>query len=133
MKFNLTVSDTDTLFDRVEKSKMFASKKSVSGLTVRYNGVFTIIGNPKINLIKISDTEMKADIMPSLLILLIAAVSTLFFWAIAVYAIVTSKLNIPVILFVFLLPSLIWILQYVFNKEIAKQVKEELEKYDTEE
>lgn len=130
MKFNLTVRDADALFCRVEKSRMFASEKSVSGLTVRYNGVFTIIGNPRINLIKISDNEIKADIVPSFLILLIAAVSTLFFWAIAVYSIVTSKLNIPVIILVFLLPSLIWSLQYVFNKEIAKQVKEELEKED---
>ncbi|MDE6156415.1 MAG: hypothetical protein K2F67_08265, partial [Eubacterium sp.] len=95
-----------------------------------YNDVFTIIGNPKINLIKISDTEIKADILPSILLVLICVVSTLFFLAIAVYAIVTSKLNIPVIIFVFLLPSLIWILQHVFNKEIAKQVREELEKED---
>ncbi|MDE5985087.1 MAG: hypothetical protein K2H13_07535 [Eubacterium sp.] len=130
MKFNLTVRDVDLLFDRVEKSKMFTSKKSVSGLSVRYNDVFTIIGNPKINLIKISDTEIKADILPSILLVLICVVSTLFFLAIAVYAIVTSKLNIPVIIFVFLLPSLIWILQHVFNKEIAKQVREELEKED---
>lgn len=130
MKFNLTVSDVNSLFDKIEKSKMFASKKSVSGLSVRYNGVFTIIGNPKINLIKISDTEIKVDILPSVLLVLISVVSTLFFWAIAVFAIVTSKLNIPVIILVFLLPSLIWTLQYVFNKEIAKQVKEELEKED---
>lgn len=130
MKFNVTVCDADSLLEKVEKSKMFTSKKSVSGLSVRYNGVFTIIGNPKINLIKISDTEIKADILPSILLVLICVVSTLFFWAIAVYAIVTSKLNIPVIIFVFLLPSLIWILQYVFNKEIAKQVREELEKED---
>ena len=39
MKFNLTVRDVDLLFDRVEKSKMFTSKKSVSGLSVRYNDV----------------------------------------------------------------------------------------------
>lgn len=128
MKFIVTVRDADTLLEKVEKSKMFTSKKSVSGLSVRYNGVFTIIGNPKINLIKISDTEIKADILPSILLMLICVVCTLFFWSIAVYAIVTSKLNIPVIIFVFLLPSLIWILQYVFHKEIAKQVKEELEK-----
>lgn len=130
MKFNLRVNDVDSLFEKVEKSKMFTSKKSVSGLTVRYNSVFTIIGNPKINLIKVADNEIKVDILPSILLMLIAAASTLFFWSVAVFAIVTSKLNIPVIIFVFLLPSLIWILQYVFNKEIAKQIREELEKKD---
>lgn len=130
MKYNLKVSDTDTLFEKVENSKMFTSKKSVSGLSVRYNGVFTIIGNPKINLIKISDTEIKVDILPGLMLTVIAIAFTILFWVLAVLAIVTKKLSAAAIILIFLLPSIIWILQYVFNKEIGKQVIEELEKED---
>lgn len=126
MKYNLTVENADTLFDKVEKSEMFASERSVSGLSVKYNGVFTVISNPKINLIKLSDTEIRVDILPGFVFLLISILFTILFWAIAAAAIVMSRLNVPIIIIVFLLPSAMWILQHVFNKEIAKQVNEEL-------
>ena len=131
MKYTLEVKDTDKLFEKIEKSKMFTSKKSVSGLSVKYNGVFTIIANPKINLIKISDTEIAVDVLPGIMLNLISAAFTVFFWALGIVGIVTSRLNTPLIILAFLLPSILWILQLVFNKEVTDQVLEELEKENT--
>lgn len=128
MKYTLSVADTDRFFEKVEQSEMFTSKESISGLSVKYNGVFTVISNPKINLIKISNTEIKVDVIPNLIFTMISAVFTLFFWSLAATAIVMSKLNIAVIAAVFLLPSVIWLLHFVFNREIGRQVKVQLQK-----
>lgn len=122
MKYILDVANADELFEKAEKNKMFSGEKSVSGLSLKYNGVFTLVANPKINLVKKSDTQIEIHILPGWLMPVIAAAFTLFFWALGITAIVTDKLNIPVIILVFLLPSLLWILQAVFNKVINKQI-----------
>lgn len=122
MKYILDVANADEFFKKVEKNKMFSGEKSVSGLSLKYNGVFTLVANPKINLVKKSDTQIEIHILSGWLMPVIAAAFTLFFWALVITAIVTDKLNIPVIILVFLLPSLLWILQAVFNKVINKQM-----------
>lgn len=122
MKYILDVANADEFFKKAEKSKMFSGEKSVSGLSLKYNGVFTLVANPKINLVKKSDTQIEIHILSGWLMPVIAAAFTLFFWGLGITAIVTDKLNIPVIILVFLLPSLLWILQAVFNKVINKQI-----------
>lgn len=122
MKYILDVANADEFFKKVEKNKMFSGEKSVSGLSLKYNGVFTLVANPKINLVKKNDTQIEIHILSGWLMPVIAAAFTLFFWALGITAIVTAKLNIPVIILVFLLPSLLWILQAVFNKVINKQM-----------
>ncbi len=122
MKYILDVANADELFEKAKKNRMFSGEKSVSGLSLKYNGVFTLVANPKINLVKKSDTQIEIHILPGWLMPVIAAAFTLFFWALGITAIVTDKLNIPVIILVFLLPSLLWILQAVFNKVINKQI-----------
>lgn len=122
MKYILDVANADEFFKKVEKNKMFFGEKSVSGLSLKYNGVFTLVANPKINLVKKNDTQIEIHILSGWLMPVIAAAFTLFFWALGITAIVTAKLNIPVIILVFLLPSLLWILQAVFNKVINKQM-----------
>lgn len=122
MKYILDVANADEFFKKVKKNKMFFGEKSVSGLSLKYNGVFTLVANPKINLVKKNDTQIEIHILSGWLMPVIAAAFTLFFWALGITAIVTAKLNIPVIILVFLLPSLLWILQAVFNKVINKQM-----------
>lgn len=122
MKYILDVANADEFFKKVEKNKMFSGEKSVSGLSLKYNGVFTLVANPKINLVKKNDMQIEIHILSGWLMPVIAAAFTLFFWALGITAIVTAKLNIPVIILVFLLPSLLWILQAVFNKVINKQM-----------
>ena len=101
MKYILNISDADGFFEKVKRDKMFAWKKSTSGLNLKYNGVFTVISNPKITLIKNSDTEIEINIRSGLLVPIIAAAFTLFFWAMGIIAAVTQKLSVPVIVIVF--------------------------------
>lgn len=122
MKYTLNVSDADGFFEKVKRDKMFAWEKSTSGLNLRYNGVFTVISNPKITLIKNSDTEIEINIRSGLLVPIIATAFTIFFWAMGIIAAVTQKLSVPVIVIVFLLPTILWILHFVFNKVINKQI-----------
>lgn len=122
MKYILDVANTDEFFKKVKKNRMFSGEKSVYGLSLKYNGVFTLVANPKINLVKKNDMQIEIHILSGWLMPVIAAAFTLFFWALGITAIVTAKLNIPVIILVFLLPSLLWILQAVFNKVINKQI-----------
>lgn len=131
MKHTLTVNNTESYFERLENSKMFSCKKSMSGLSVRYNGIFTLIGNPKINLIKLSDTEIEIRILPGLLLPIVSAVFTIFFWALGTALLINSSLNTALIILIFLLPSIMWILQAFFNKTINKQILNELKKEDS--
>ncbi|MCH5321089.1 MAG: hypothetical protein J1E36_04960 [Eubacterium sp.] len=131
MKYTLTVSDAESYFERLENSKMFTCEKSMSGLSLRYNGIFTLIGNPKINIIKLSETEIEIKILPSFFLPILSAVFTIFFWALGVALLINSGLHISLIILIFLLPSIIWILQIFFNKAINKQIINELKKEDS--
>lgn len=128
MKKIIKIKSTQKLFDALENDSLFTCKKAVSGLNVRYNAVFTAIGNPKINLIKQSDTEVEIDILPNFLMILIAAIITLFFWAIGIAAIVKGKQNYAGIIISFLSPSIMWVIEYVYIKQMSKIIIEEIEK-----
>lgn len=128
MRKTIKTKDTEKLFEALESDSLFSCQRTVSGLNVKYNAVFTAIGNPKINLIKQSDTEIVIDILPNFLMISIAAIITLFFWAIGILAIVKGKQNYAGIMIAFLSPSVMWIVEYVYIKQMSKIVIEEIEK-----
>lgn len=128
MRKTIKTKDTEKLFEALESDSLFSCQRTVSGLNVKYNAVFTAIGNPKINLIKQSDTEIVVDILPNFLMISIAAIITLFFWAIGILAIVKGKQNYAGIMIAFLSPSVMWIVEYVYIKQMSKIVIEEIEK-----
>lgn len=128
MRKTIKTKDTEKLFEALESDNLFSCQRTVSGLNVKYNAVFTAIGNPKINLIKQSDTEIVIDILPNFLMISIAAIITLFFWAIGILAIMKGKQNYAGIMIAFLSPSVMWIVEYVYIKQMSKIVIEEIEK-----
>lgn len=128
MKYILTVNDSKQYFEKLEKSRMFICKKSLSGLSLRYNGIFTLIGNPKINLSKLSDTEIEIHIIPGFFLPIVSAAFTIFFWILGAFLIINSSLNTALIILIFLLPSVMWILQIIFNRATNKQILMELKK-----
>lgn len=128
MRKTIKTKDTEKLFEALESDSLFSCQRTVSGLNVKYNAVFTAIGNPKINLIKQSDTEIVIDILPNFLMISIAAIITLFFWAIGILAIVKGKQNYAGIMIAFLSPSVMWIVEYVYIKQMSKIIIDEIEK-----
>ena len=131
MKCRLTVADADKYFEAIQQSKMFSAEKSFSGYSLRYNGVFSLISNNKINLSKISETEIEIDILHSAALIVISALFTVFFWVIGIIGIATAKFSIPLIIAVFLLPLPIWVLQMLFHKSICRQIIDALKKEDS--
>lgn len=95
---------------------------------MRYNAVFTVIGNPKINLIKLDDTSVKVDILPNVLMILLAAGITLFFWVLAVLGILKDGFPLGGIITAFVAPVFMWILEYIFILKISKMIIEEIVK-----
>ncbi len=128
MKKVIETADTETLFEKLTDDPLFSTEKSTSGLNLRYNAVFTVIGNPKINLIKLSDTEVRVDILPNVLMLLLAAAITLFFWVIAILGILKDGFPIGGIITAFIAPVFMWVLEYVFTSKISEMIIEEIEK-----
>jgi hypothetical protein len=128
MKKIISTNDTQKLFDTLSSDSLFTCEKSISGLSVKYNAVFTAIGNPKINLIKLSDNEVEINILPNVLMIILALLITAFFWAIGIVAIVNSRMNLAGIIIAFLAPSIMWVVEYVFIKGISKIIIEEIEK-----
>lgn len=131
MKCRLTVADADKYFEKIQQNKMFSAEKSFSGYSLRYNGVFSLISNNKINLSKISKTEIEIDILPSAALILISVLFTAFFWVIGIIGIATAKLSIPLIIAVFLLPLPILVMQTLFHKSICRQIIDALKKEDS--
>lgn len=131
MKCRLTVADADKYFEAIQQSKMFSAEKSFSGYSLRYNGVFSLISNNKINLSKISKTEIEIDILPSAALVLISVLFTVFFWVIGIIGVITAKFAFPLIIVVFLLPLPIWVLQMLFHKSICRQIIDALKKEDS--
>lgn len=128
MKKIIEIADTDKLFENLSDDPLFSCEKSVSGLNVRYNAVFTVIGNPKINLIKLSDTSVQVDILPNVLMILLAAGITLFFWAIAVFGLLKDGFPMGGIITAFIAPLFMWMLEWFFLTKISKMIIEEIVK-----
>lgn len=128
MRKTIKTKDTEKLFEALESDSLFSCQRTVSGLNVKYNAVFTAIGNPKINLIKQSDTEIVINILPNFLMISIAVIITLFFWAIGILAIMKGKQNYAGIMIAFLSPSVMWIVEYVYIKQMSKIIIDEIEK-----
>lgn len=129
MKKIIETKSTDKLFEKIEGDPLFSCEKSVSGLSVRYNAVFTVIGNPKINLIRLSDTAVKIDILPNVLMLLLAVFITAFFWAIAFLGIFKGNFPLGGIITAFAAPSVLWVLEYIFISKISNLIVEEIVKH----
>lgn len=128
MKKIIETDNADKLFEKLTDDPLFSTEKSTSGLNVRYNVVFTVIGNPKINLIKLDDTSVKVDILPNVLMILLAAGITLFFWVLAVLGILKDGFPLGGIITAFVAPVFMWILEYIFILKISKMIIEEIVK-----
>ena len=128
MKYTTDVESTEEFFEKLNKSRMFTCKKSISGLSARYNGTFTLFANPKINLIKQSDKKVEIDILPSVSLIAVSVLFTLFFWAIGIVGIVLDKFSVPAVIVICLLPSIIWIFQTALSRHINKLIISEIEK-----
>ncbi len=126
MKKIIETDNVDKLFEKLSDDPHFSCEKSISGLNVRYNAVFTVIGNPKINLIKLNDTSVKVDILPNVLMILLAAGITLFFWALAVFGILKDGFPLGGIITAFVAPLFMWVLEWVFLNIMSKMIIEEL-------
>ncbi len=130
MKKIIETDNADKLFEKLTDDPLFSTEKSTSGLNVRYNAVFTVIGNPKINLIKLDDTSVKVDILPNVLMILLAAGITLFFWVLAVLGILKDGFPLGGIITAFVAPVFMWILEYIFILKISKMIIEEIVKWN---
>ena len=128
MKKIIETDNADKLFEKLTDDPLFSTEKSTSGLNVLYNAVFTVIGNPKINLIKLDDTSVKVDILPNVLMILLAAGITLFFWVLAVLGILKDGFPLGGIITAFVAPVFMWILEYIFILKISKMIIEEIVK-----
>ena len=128
MKKIIETDNADKLFEKLTDDPLFSTEKSTSGLNVRYNAVFTVIGNPKIKLIKLDDTSVKVDILPNVLMILLAAGITLFFWVLAVLGILKDGFPLGGIITAFVAPVFMWILEYIFILKISKMIIEEIVK-----
>ena len=128
MKKIIETDNADKLFEKLTDDPLFSTEKSTSGLNVRYNAVFTVIGNPKINLIKLDDTSVKVEILPNVLMILLAAGITLFFWVLAVLGILKDGFPLGGIITAFVAPVFMWILEYIFILKISKMIIEEIVK-----
>lgn len=128
MKKIIETDNADKLFEKLSDDPLFSTEKSTSGLNVRYNAVFTVIGNPKINLIKLSDTSVRVDILPNVLMLLLAAAITIFFWVIATLGIFKENFPLGGIITAFVAPVFMWVLEWFFLSKMSKIIVEEIEK-----
>ncbi len=128
MKKIMETDNADKLFERLTDDPLFSTEKSISGLNVRYNAIFTVIGNPKINLIKLSDTSVRVDILPNVLMLLLAAAITIFFWVIATLGIFKENFPLGGIITAFVAPVFMWVLEWFFLSKMSKIIVEEIEK-----
>lgn len=128
MKKIIETDNADKLFEKLSDDPLFSTEKSTSGLNVRYNAIFTVIGNPKINLIKLSDTSVRVDILPNVLMLLLAAAITIFFWVIATLGIFKENFPLGGIITAFVAPVFMWVLEWFFLSKMSKIIVEEIEK-----
>ena len=130
MRKTINVYNANEFFNSIRNDEMFSVKEDEFGLTARYNGVFGLLESPRIRATKLNEKSAQIIISPSILLIITSTFFTLFFWAIALLGIILNKLNIPIIIGVFLLPSIMWVLGIISSRKINKMILDEFEKYD---
>ena len=130
MRKTINTNNATELFEKIKNDEMFRVKEDEFGLTARYNGVFGLLESPRIRVTKLNEKSAQIIISPSILLIITSTFFTLFFWAIALLGIILNKLNTPIIIGVFLLPSIMWVLGIISSRKINKMILDEFEKYD---
>lgn len=130
MKKTINTNNATELFEKIKSDEMFSVKEDEFGLTARYNGVFGLLESPRIRVTLLNEKSAQIIISPSILLIITSTFFTLFFWTIAILGIILNKLNIPIIIGVFLLPSIMWVLGIISSRKINKMILDEFEKYE---
>lgn len=130
MRKTINTNNATELFEKIKNDEMFRVKEDEFGLTARYNGVFGLLESPRIRVTKLDEKSAQIIISPSILLIITSTFFTLFFWAIAILGIILNKLNTPIIIGVFLLPSIMWVLGIISSRKINKMILDEFEKYE---
>ena len=130
MKKTINTNNATELFEKIKNDEMFRVKEDEFGLTARYNGVFGLLESPRIRITKLDEKSAQIIISPSILLIITSTFFTLFFWTIAILGIILNKLNTPIIIGVFLLPSIMWVLGIISSRKINKMILDEFEKYE---
>ena len=130
MRKTINTNNATELFEKIKNDEMFRVKEDEFGLTARYNGVFGLLESPRIRVTLLNEKSAQIIISPSILLIITSTFFTLFFWAIAILGIILNKLNTPIIIGVFLLPSIIWVLGIISSRKINKMILDEFEKYE---
>lgn len=130
MRKTINTNNATELFEKIKSDEMFSVKEDEFGLTARYNGVFGLLESPRIRATKLNEKSAQIIISPSILLIITSTFFTLFFWTIALLGIILNKLNIPIIIGVFLLPSIMWVLGIISSRKINKMILDEFEKYE---
>lgn len=130
MRKTINTNNATELFEKIKSDEMFSVKEDEFGLTARYNGVFGLLESPRIRITKLNEKSAQIIISPSILLIITYTFFTLFFWAIALLGIILNKLNTPIIIGVFLLPSIMWVLGIISSRKINKMILDEFEKYE---
>lgn len=130
MRKTINTNNATELFEKIKNDEMFSVKEDEFGLTARYNGVFGLLESPRIRIIKLDEKSAQIIISPSILLIITSTFFTLFFWTIALLGIILNKLNTPIIIGVFLLPSIMWVLGIISSRKINKMILDEFEKYE---
>lgn len=130
MKKTINTKNATELFEKIKSDEMFRVKEDEFGLTARYNGVFGLLESPRIRVTKLDEKSAQIIISPSILLIITSTFFTLFFWTIAILGIILNKLNTPIIIGVFLLPSIMWVLGIISSRKINKMILDEFEKYE---
>ena len=130
MRKTINTKNATELFEKIKSDEMFSVKEDEFGLTARYNGVFGLLESPRIRVTKLDEKSAQIIISPSILLIITSTFFTLFFWAIALLGIILNKLNTPIIIGVFLLPSIMWVLGIISSRKINKMILDEFEKYE---
>ena len=128
----INVENTDEFFEKVKNSKEFKCDDAQSRLKLRYNEVFTSLGNPKITLTMLNDKEIKYTISPNIPMIVLAVITALFFWGIMIFAVVNNK-NTAAIVIAALAPTVMWLIELGFLKGISKIILNELNKINKKE
>ena len=130
MKKTINTNNATELFEKIKSDEMFSVKEDEFGLTARYNGVFGLLESPRIRVTLLNEKSAQIIISPSILLIITSTFFTLFFWTIALLGIILNKLNTPIIIGVFLLPSIMWVLGIISSRKINKMILDEFEKYE---
>ena len=130
MKKTINTNNATELFEKIKSDEMFSVKEDEFGLTARYNGVFGLLESPRIRATLLDEKSAQIIISPSILLIITSTFFTLFFWTIALLGIILNKLNTPLIIGVFLLPSIMWVLGIISSRKINKMILDEFEKYE---